>query len=174
MTIFCDTNIVMEFLYFYLSQILTDLHRLFFTSNLYFDHGSTQMIFSHADFADHADFRRTRIIGAARAETQARLMSLPSRDDNGRSQSHESHEYFNYTSTTDDTDSHGKVKTKTNGIIIPPKDSEALYEAMKMMVTDDNMREAMAKNARQMIESRFEQGFVRKCLYDFYEDILDS
>ena len=43
-----------------------------------------------------------------------------------------------------------------------------------MMVTDDNMREAMAKNARQMIESRFEQGFVRKCLYDFYEDILDS
>ena len=82
---------------------------------------------------------------------------------------------------TDNTDSHGnlktknkKLKTKTNGIIIPPRDAEALYEAMKMMVTDDNMRGAMAKNARQMIESRFEQGFVRKCLYDFYEDILDS
>ena len=30
------------------------------------------MIFCHADFADFADFfRRTRIIGAARAETQA-------------------------------------------------------------------------------------------------------
>ena len=30
------------------------------------------MIFSHADLADFADFfRRTRIIGAARAETQA-------------------------------------------------------------------------------------------------------
>jgi len=43
---------------------------------------------------------------------------------------------------------------------------------MKMMVTDDNMRGAMAKNARQMIESRFEQGFVRKCLYDFYEETL--
>ena len=27
--------------------------------------------------------KRTRIIGAARAEAQARLMSLPSRDDNG-------------------------------------------------------------------------------------------
>ena len=45
---------------------------------------------------------------------------------------------------------------------------------MKLMVTDDGMREAMARNARPMIESRFEQGFVRKCLYDFYEDILDS
>ena len=83
--------------------------------------------------------------------------------------------------TTDDTDRHGnlktknqKLKTKTNGIIIPPKDAEALYEAMKLMVTDDGMREAMARNARPMIESRFEQGFVRQCLYDFYEDILDS
>ena len=48
------------------------------------------MILGHADLADLADFlRRTRIIGAARAETQARLMSLPSRDDNGRSQLHE-------------------------------------------------------------------------------------
>ena len=79
--------------------------------NLYFDHGSTRIHtddnlthaaitekrettddtdnnLTHADLADHADFRRTRIIGAARAETQARLMSLPSRDDNGRSQLH--------------------------------------------------------------------------------------
>ena len=50
----------------------------------FFDHGSTRI------YTD--DLRRTRIIGAARAETQARLMSLPSRDDNGRSQLHELHE----------------------------------------------------------------------------------
>ena len=67
-----------------------------------------------------------------------------------------------------------KLKTKTNGIIIPSKDAEALYEAMKMMIEDDAMRESMAKNARPMIESRFEQGFVRKCLYDFYEEVLLS
>ena len=106
-------------------------------------------IFSHADLADHADSLTTNNNLTHTAITEKR-------------------------ETTDDTDSHGNLKTKTNGIIIPPKDAEALYEAMKMMVTDDNMREAMAKNARPMIESRFEQGFVRKCLYDFYEDILDS
>ena len=120
--------------------------------------GSREIItdnFCHADLADHADnlyFDH----GSTRIHTDDNLTHTK-RD-----------------KTTDDTDSHGKLKTKTNGIIIPPRDAEALYEAMKMMVTDDGMREAMAKNARQMIESRFEQGFVRKCLYDFYEDILDS
>lgn len=64
------------------------------------------------------------------------------------------------------------LSIKSNGIIIPSKDAEALYEAMKLMVTEDEMREAMARNARPMIESRFEQGFVRQCLYDFYEEVL--
>ena len=65
-----------------------------------------------------------------------------------------------------------KVKVKTNGIVIPPKDEGALYEAMKLMLTDKEMRERMAGNARPMIANRFEQGFVRKCLYDFYDEIL--
>ena len=60
---------------------------------------------------------------------------------------------------------------KKNGIIIPPKDEEALYEAMERMVTDEEMRERMAANARPLIAERFEQGFVRRCLYEFYEEI---
>ena len=64
------------------------------------------------------------------------------------------------------------VSVKQNGIIIPSKDVEALYEAMMRMVADKEMREGMVKNARPMIESRFEQGFVRKCLYEFYEEIV--
>ncbi len=64
------------------------------------------------------------------------------------------------------------VSVKQNGIIIPSKDVEALYEAMKRMVTDKEMRGGMVKNARPMIEGRFEQGFVRKCLYEFYEEIV--
>ena len=61
-----------------------------------------------------------------------------------------------------------------NGLIIPPKDPEALYEAMLKMVNDDENRECMSNNARGMIANRFEQGFVRKCLYDFYDEILKS
>lgn len=67
-----------------------------------------------------------------------------------------------------------KLKTKSNGIIIPSKDAEALYEAMELMMTDDEMRQGMASRARQMIADRYEQGFVRKCLYDFYEEILHT
>ena len=34
------------------------------------------------------------------------------------------------------------------------------------------MRVGMAGNARKMIDERFEQGYVRKCLYDYYDEIL--
>ena len=59
-----------------------------------------------------------------------------------------------------------------NGVIIPPRDSEALFEAMLRMVRDKTARTRMADNARQMIADRYEQGFVRRCLYDFYDEIL--
>lgn len=62
---------------------------------------------------------------------------------------------------------HGK-----NGIIIPPKDEDALYEAMWRMYHEPEKCKAMAAEARPMIASRFEQSFVRKCLYDFYDEIL--
>lgn len=59
-----------------------------------------------------------------------------------------------------------------NGVIIPPKDEQALYDAMLRMMTDSEGRQHMAGMARQMIADRFEQGFVRKCLFDFYDEIL--
>lgn len=59
-----------------------------------------------------------------------------------------------------------------NGTIVPSKNSNALYRAMHRMVTDKAWRESLAANAREMIASRYEQSFVRKCLYDFYREIL--
>lgn len=59
-----------------------------------------------------------------------------------------------------------------NGVIIPSKNVDALYKAMEHMLMDKNYYNRYAKNARPMIASRFEQGFVRKCLYDFYEEIM--
>lgn len=61
-----------------------------------------------------------------------------------------------------------------NGMIVPPRNEEVLYEAMLKMLTSKEDRNAMAGNARKMIADRFEQGFVRKCLYDFYDEILMS
>lgn len=58
-----------------------------------------------------------------------------------------------------------------NGTIVPSKSINALYEAMKRMLNVD-YRNSLAKNARRLIASRYEQGFVRQCLYDFYDEIL--
>lgn len=73
---------------------------------------------------------------------------------------------------TDINGSREIIKQGENGVVIPPKDTSALYHAMKDMITDHTAREYMASNARKMVGDRFEQGFVRKCLYDFYDEIL--
>ena len=59
-----------------------------------------------------------------------------------------------------------------NGIIVPPKDEDALMESMERVVSDEPLHQRLAANARIMIEERFEQDFVCKCLYEFYKQII--
>lgn len=61
-----------------------------------------------------------------------------------------------------------------NGVIIPPRDSEALYRAMRAFVTDKERTREMAGNARPLIASRYEQTYVRRCLKDFYRQVLPN
>ena len=61
-----------------------------------------------------------------------------------------------------------------NGVIVPPRNEEALFQAMLEMVRNKSKREYMVNNARNMIESRFEQSFVQKCLMQFYEEIIPN
>lgn len=61
-----------------------------------------------------------------------------------------------------------------NGLIVPSKDADALYEAMKKMLLNISAREKMAANARLLIESRFEKSFVQDCLIKFYEEIMNK
>lgn len=64
------------------------------------------------------------------------------------------------------------MKLCDNGIIIPPRNEDLLYKAMEEVFKNDNVRAAMASQAREMVASRFEQSFVQKCLLDFYEEII--
>jgi glycosyltransferase involved in cell wall biosynthesis len=59
-----------------------------------------------------------------------------------------------------------------NGVIIPSRDVNALFQAMLDMMRDKTTRDRVASNARQLIASRYEQSYVRQCLYDFYDEIL--
>lgn len=73
---------------------------------------------------------------------------------------------------TDINGSREIVENGKNGIIIPPKDENALIEAMQQMLDNDSKRDSMATAARPMIASRFEKSFVQQCLLDFYHDLL--
>lgn len=73
---------------------------------------------------------------------------------------------------TDINGSREIIKDGENGIIVPSQDADALFDAMLHMLEDKDARGRMASNARKMISDRFEQSFVRKCLYDYYDEIL--
>lgn len=75
---------------------------------------------------------------------------------------------------TDINGSREIIENEKNGLIVPSKNADALYDAMERILTDDAARETMKGNAREMIASRFERGFVQKCQIEFYERILNS
>lgn len=59
-----------------------------------------------------------------------------------------------------------------NGTIIPPRDTDALYQAMKRIISNPAEIAEMAANARPLIASRYEQTYVRRCLKEYYKEIL--
>ena len=59
-----------------------------------------------------------------------------------------------------------------NGIIIPPRQADTLSRAMELFVTDKDLANRLSNEARPLIASRYEQGFVRQCLKDYYKEIL--
>lgn len=73
---------------------------------------------------------------------------------------------------TDINGSREIIEHGRNGIIVPPKDTPTLLQAMERMLTDAAMRSRMAQEARPMIASRFERGFVQQCQINYYQEIL--
>ena len=59
-----------------------------------------------------------------------------------------------------------------NGVIIPSKDEQALYESMKYVASHPVEVEKMAANARPLIASRYEQRIVWNALLDEYKSII--
>jgi glycosyltransferase involved in cell wall biosynthesis len=73
---------------------------------------------------------------------------------------------------TDINGSREIIEENVNGTIVPSQDVDALYYAMRRMLLDDNWRNGLVSNTRNMIASRYEQSFVRKCLKDYYHELL--
>lgn len=75
---------------------------------------------------------------------------------------------------TDINGSREIIENNKNGLVVPSKDAEALYQAMRQLLTDEKARKEMAANARPMIASRFDKNFVQQCQIDFYKEILNN
>ena len=73
---------------------------------------------------------------------------------------------------TDINGSREIVSHGVNGVIIPTRDRDALLTAMRNMIGQREDTAKMAAAARPMVAGRFEQSFVRKCLKDYYREIL--
>lgn len=58
-----------------------------------------------------------------------------------------------------------------NGMIVPPRDTNAFFEAMTIIYENENKRLRMAQKSREMIANRFDCHIVRKALYDFYASL---
>lgn len=63
------------------------------------------------------------------------------------------------------------VTNHKNGLVVPAKDVESLYFAMKSFVDRPERVRQIASKARIMA-GRYEQGFVRECLDEFYMEVL--
>ena len=59
-----------------------------------------------------------------------------------------------------------------NGIIIPVKDTTALFKAIKEIHTNTKLRNKLATNARELITTRFEQKVVWEALLAEYKRLL--
>ena len=66
------------------------------------------------------------------------------------------------------------IQNRKNGVIVPPRDEQALFDAMKWIIEHPEERKSMAETARTMVASRYEQGFVHQCLKDYYKEILSG
>ena len=59
-----------------------------------------------------------------------------------------------------------------NGLIIPSKDSKALYQSVCRIIAEEGLRNQLISNARKMISSRYSKEYVEQCILDYYNELM--
>lgn len=63
------------------------------------------------------------------------------------------------------------IRHGVNGLIIPPRDEQALYGAMERLATDEQERNRMARQARPAVADRYERRELWEKLLETYEEL---
>ena len=72
---------------------------------------------------------------------------------------------------TDINGSREIIQDGVNGLIVPSKNEDALLKKMERLVDDTALASYLASHARRLVASRYELGYVKQCLLDFYSQI---
>ncbi len=73
---------------------------------------------------------------------------------------------------TDINGSREIIEDKENGLIVPARNTEALYGAMKRLSLNQDEAKLYGANARERVAARYERGFVFSCLKKYYQSLL--
>jgi glycosyltransferase involved in cell wall biosynthesis len=60
------------------------------------------------------------------------------------------------------------IKDGINGLIVPPRDSQGLFDSMQLLFQNGEILQKLAGNARHLISEKYDQQFVWNCLLDEY------
>jgi glycosyltransferase involved in cell wall biosynthesis len=66
------------------------------------------------------------------------------------------------------------IEPRKNGIIIPVKDKKAIFDAMFSMLSDTDLRNTCCANARNLINSRFQQDKIWQALETEYKQLEEN
>ena len=60
-----------------------------------------------------------------------------------------------------------------NGLVVPPRNSAALADALRRVILDRNVRESLAAKARGSVDERFSLDAAAQAHAGLYERVLD-
>lgn len=63
------------------------------------------------------------------------------------------------------------IQDGVNGLIIPKRNREALYHAMRLLIEDQDQRESMASLARSIVSERFDKRDVWQATLEMYQSL---
>jgi glycosyltransferase involved in cell wall biosynthesis len=66
------------------------------------------------------------------------------------------------------------IKHGENGLLVPPKDKDAIAQAAKEILSDDNKAQAMAEASRMMVKKKFTLDIMADKVAALYEEIINK
>ena len=61
-----------------------------------------------------------------------------------------------------------------NGLLVPPRDSRSLANALKVLIENPELRAKMGARGREIVEAEFSEEIVVKQMMEVYERLLSQ